>query len=374
MSMNSNRSRFLSSNKIRILIGPTFVMLVVALILFVLPSMILVSPDEDNPGEVLNSLQRLFQHYLTLSSTDGLLIIVVSILFLLCYHYFVWTRDYGHVIHAFSEKQTKKRIWIGLVICIVITVILIGFAAALSGVEWPSRLTNNPGGWFAIATGVASVLGVYLTLANVLDLRNSITSFASFLNKVDELIDETEESDYLRMMVLTPAMGCLVLPPRIWRSVADKIKRHDRAVELTCLCKDDEEKWFESYKRGAEEGDLASMTKRIADGIDESCLIRQTLRQKAAQSAGDKHIVPIEAKWDEMPQYYLIANRRRAIIVVPFFLPSPSLNIFKGNFYKRPVQMVGFDTADFHIVESVHQEIATRRNAIQDARKEKEVL
>jgi hypothetical protein len=65
-----------------------------------------------------------------------------------------------------------------------------------------------------------------------------------------------------------------------------------------------------------------------------------------------------------LPLCYYVANSRRAIVVAPFFLPRPGANIYAGNIHNRTVQMIGFETSDFHLVETVNQEIATRRNAL----------
>ena len=258
----------------------------------------------------------------------------------------------------------RGRLIPALIVSIIIALIVVYFTASETGTNFWGRLANNPGGLFRNGhRNIFCSWGLY-TLATVLGVRNSIISFADFIYRTEQLINETGSSDYVRIMLHTPAPGCLVLPSSIWRRLANKIQVSEKFISLTCLSQCQMARWFDEYKKDIPDDRIKIMEDRIRIGLDKSRLIKERLKQRASQAPSDYDVSVLETSWDHLPLCYYIANSRRAIVVAPFFLPRPEANIYAGNVHSRTVQMIGFETTDFHIVETVHQEIDTRRNAL----------
>ena len=66
-----------------------------------------------------------------------------------------------------------------------------------------------------------------------------------------------------------------------------------------------------------------------------------------------------------MPPVYLVASKTRAIVACNFFLPYPG-DKKKYVEHDERVRMIGFDTCDYHIVQSVRAEIDMLRSRIRD--------
>lgn len=340
--------------------------LVIAIILVALiPSMLATSPQgEDDSGEMGRSLRRLTSNFMPEMWSYGFLILCTALVSIVVYHGFVLKREHRQIIRPIVEVR-RTTLLTGVVVCIVITVVTVSVSASETGVRWQAMLANNPGGWFALITGVLSLVGVYLTLATVLDVKNSIVSFADFIYRADRLIRETSDRDCIQMMLHTPAPGCLALPVGIWRSLADTIKTCHKPISLTCLRQDEMQTWFQAYTKKLEGDQLGKMIDRIKIGLDESGKIKREVSTTAEQSSDITiDIGVVEAEWNDLPLCYYIANSRRAIVVAPFFLPRPGANIYESSVEGQPIQMIGFETADYHIVNTVNQEIRERRKWI----------
>jgi hypothetical protein len=339
--------------------------LVMAIVLVALiPSLLATSAIENDSSEMGHSLQRLTSNFMPEMWTYGPLILFTAVASILVYHGFILKREHRQIIRPVTEVRGSTLIT-GVVVCILLTIVAVSVSASETGVKWQALLANNPGGWFAIITGVLGLVGVYLTLATVLEVRNSIVSFADFIYRADQLIRETSERDCIQMMLHTPAPGCLALPVGIWRTLADTIKTCHKPISLTCLCQDEMYTWFQAYTKNLDGDQLGKMIARIKIGLDESSKITQEVNATAEQSSDITiDIGVVEAEWNDLPLCYYIANSRRAIVVAPFFLPRPGANIYESSVYGQPIQMIGFETADYHIVNTVNQEIRERRKWI----------
>ena len=230
---------------------------------------------------------------------------------------------------------------------------------------------SNPGALFVFVTGWLSVGGVYLTLQQVSDLRNSIVSFEDFVVRVTALIDETGPDDMVKMLVLTPAMGCLTLDRSRWHKLTNKIQGTETNIQLTALNFDTMDKWFHQYLSSTIEKDKDGMRERIADGLDAAKTIIGDLARKAKPQITPTitNSVPVQGNWEDIPKTYLVCNSTKAIVCAPLFLPTPDSNPLTETNLVNRVQMIGFESQDFHIIESARLEIDLRREAITKAAK-----
>lgn len=300
----------------------------------------------------------------------GLLILATAIISIVVYHLIVWKREYSQVFQPTTDYRVRRTLLPALGVCVFVSVVIVMLTASETGTSLLARLANNPGGWFALITGVISVVGVYVTLVSVLDIKSTIVSFADFVSRAERLIDETQDGDYTSLMLHTPAPGCLALPEVIWTKLADTMKTGHRLISLTCLNDKEMELWFKEYAIAIKDDKKKkdTMEVRIDIGLAQSKLIIDHVKNTAKHSSDITiNIGVVEAEWGDLPLCYYVANSRRAIVVVPFSLPRPGASIYGDN--AQPIQMIGFETTDSHIVDAVRQEVQGRRKWIDNKNK-----
>jgi hypothetical protein len=159
----------------------------------------------------------------------GFVVFITVAIGLICYRVFVekkedWKRAGGSLLHLFSDRKSQKALIPCFIIAAAIAFFSVWIASAFTGISPWAHAANNPGGWFAIVMGVFSVVGVYVTLLSVIDQKNTIVSFADFIDRTEKLLIETEANDYVSLMLHTPATGCLVLDRHIWHRVSHMLK------------------------------------------------------------------------------------------------------------------------------------------------------
>ncbi len=360
-------------NRLAPVMGAIFIFVLSSVVFFVVPSLMMTNHQNANDAfEIVKTIERARSQFFPNLATLGLTILLTSIVSVLIHNYISLRQDHKQIINAFGGKHVRARLLPSLAIFIFLTLVIVGAASSLTWTDFTARLANNPGGWFAILTGIASLLGVYLTFMQVIEIKNSIVSFSDFIDRVQTLINETERNDIVRMMLHTPATGCLALPDDIWQSLSRTIIGAQCKFQITCLSQKTEKAWFEQYKDPADADKSAQTESRIAVGRKWSKKIRDTVepqgRASAAAAATEEGVADagvVVGEWNDLPQCYFIANKSRAIVVVPFFLPTPSINIFVRSVHYRNVDMVGFETSNHHIVDTVRTEILTRRKALE---------
>jgi hypothetical protein len=294
-----------------------------------------------------------------------LLIIIFSCVITFATIYLYERRHHSEAFHVLRTSRFSKLL--AVVFCALLAIFFILSVSMARYTGASSWDLNNPGALFVFVTGWLSVGGVYLTLQQVSDLRNSIVSFEDFIVRVTALIDDTQPDDLVKMLVLTPAMGCLVLEPTRWEKLTNKIQGTDKHIQLTALELGTMRKWFLQYL--SPDADDPDMRERIEDGLEAaSTIIGDLVRKSRPETVATiTNKVPILGKWNDIPKTYLVANATQAIVCAPLFLPTPDSNPLVGIWRTLRVQMIGFESQDFHIVESVRQEIDLRRHAIIEA-------
>jgi hypothetical protein len=113
----------------------------------------------------------------------------------------------------------------------------------------------------------------------------------------------------------------------------------------------------EAYCSGLKGKELEELTARIKKGLNIAHGIKKRCSDEYTDLVDDEKVrfntEMIEAAWDDLPQMYYIATRHRAIVATPFFLPRPGTDVFAGTVRSRPVQMLGYETRDVHVVDTV---------------------
>lgn len=221
---------------------------------------------------------------------------------------------------------------------------------------WPSlfyHLEVNPGGWFAVVTGIATLCGLAFALEQLWEMRRAIRSFAELIDRIEDLAKSATPDNPLRIVAYTPAVGYLAQPNEDWLRFKAAVARHAGAGEPTsqivCLKQQDLATWHNRFVgRVTLRGKLTSTDCTSATTAAEG--LATALQQNAQYGAAAATNV-CRLPSDFLPGYYLFFTKRRALIVVPLFFPLPIPNpppTGLADFNERlpTVQMIGFETTD----------------------------
>ena len=294
-----------------------------------------------------------------------------SILSVWFYHVLAIRRELESVRAVLDHHQKQPRAYYALGFGTLIAFLTIWITGQINGTPVHELILINPGGLFAIITGVFSLVALYFAVSGILDIRNTITSFAEYIARFEALYDSTAPDDVIYICVHTPATGCLALPDHIWRALTRRLNSGDKNFALICLSQDEMFEWFKSFLLEFEGNEvrIREMKRRIREGINASETIkRQALSNENCDDVkwhdGKEAPKLMGVTWDTLPGTYFVANRRRAIIASPFFLPRRGQKESIGTFSER-VEIIGLETQDMGVVSSVHKEIFRIRSYIE---------
>lgn len=209
-------------------------------------------------------------------------------------------------------------------------------------------LLESPGGLFSIFTGIGTMTGVYLAVRQNLEFRQTITSFSQLGRRLASMLESThEDDDTVRCLVCTPAIGCLALPKREWDFLYSTLNAHNTRIEMVCLDDESLRKYHELFKdRKTDRGVISREIIDEANKKSQALIASFQASQYCAKSLAET----------SFPGYYVFANRQRAIIVAPFFMPMPLHSLSPNQIMELPpVEMFGFETSDAIIVRTAHK-------------------
>jgi hypothetical protein len=257
----------------------------------------------------------------------------------------------------FRDSLTRRSFIISTILALCLAVVIVLLTTGFSFKE----LIRNPGGLFAIISGVATFIGVYITLQSIHELRQTISSFPELVDRVCDLIDSTRvttpSGDFIRFMAFTPFIGSLSLPERETNKLRSKLVAESAKVEIICLDKEDLHAFHQLFL-----GRITDRGKISQEIINSVCRDTETILDTWN---GAKQ--PKRKSQDRLPGYYLFANSRRAILAMPFFMPLPSDSLNQAAIQDLPpVQMFGFETGDSGIIQSVHRMFDLYRDEVPD--------
>lgn len=249
----------------------------------------------------------------------------------------------------FDILHSSAAIIIGVCMCMVQPI--------ASNLNIKSMLTTPEVGFFSIIGGFWSFVGVYFTLVSVLELRQTINGFPVLIERVSKLIVNTASHDYVRFFAFTPVIGSLARRDTGWEQLKQLLCT-DRPIQVICLKKEDLESLHGQFLSRLHRHDVTSdMVRKANDDAEDVITIRGLFAQRH-----EGRCCPIRVPSEHIPGYYVFANRFRAIVAVPFFLPLPSQVSPYECISGQPlldrfpdVQILGFETTDSGIVRSVHE-------------------
>jgi hypothetical protein len=268
--------------------------------------------------------------------------------------------------YATSLRQATKT-WffslsvLGGVLCVAL------FAELANSIEpyekqpalrsWWMHLHHDPGGIFAAFTGVATIYGLAFTIQSLREIRRTISSFPELIDRVEEMAATATESQPLKILAYTPAVGKLALRDHDWTRFRKAITRDSAegrpTTNIVCLERDDLGVWHRLF-----EGRRTLKKKLQLEDVDAATDAAESLLDRLQQKdsfgkmvAGTVHRLP----WHLMPGFYVFFTRKRALIVTPLFLPFPRGAPKTLQEDLPSVQMIGLETGDRSVINDIEK-------------------
>jgi|GEM_PF-3211669 len=242
-----------------------------------------------------------------------------------------------------------------LAVCIVLAHAIVG-ENEINFLNIIKPVYENPGGIFAVLTGLATLYGVGLTLQGLWELRRTISSFSELIDRVERMTQKATEKNPLHILAYTPAIGYLAQPESDWIKFSEALKKQPTGqpiVKITCLRDQDLKIWHRLFVGRRTIKSNKVVNQKLADKATKAGqgLIGHLTRDNSNEEVrkGVRRL-----PYSFMPGYYLFFTRERAIIVAPLFLPFPK-GVSSMPEQLPTVQMIGLETQDRAIIRDIEQ-------------------
>jgi hypothetical protein len=210
--------------------------------------------------------------------------------------------------------------------------------------------TDEPGGFFAISMGFATLYGLYINIESLWEIKRSITSFSQLIDRVDLMAKDATPDNKIHMICNTPSLGYLSEGERCSNSLMNTLSNTDNNKRIICLEKPALQAWhnlFVERKIDMYSIDETSVSQSQADTATKRA--ENILRSITINSGEELNVHRLPLAF--MPGFYLFFTNKSVIIVTPLFFPFPeTINTFitDKEFQKKlpMVQMIGIETQD----------------------------
>jgi hypothetical protein len=243
--------------------------------------------------------------------------------------------------------------------------------------NWIWMAALNPGGFFAFVTGAGTLVGTYIAIRSILDLKHTITSFPQLVARLAHLVEEAKgpEQEVL-FLAYTPMPGAFAVSDRLARKLKHALLDEHTRIRMACLDERSHREWITMYqpratlkddklKRQTDERnerfikDCEEVVLKVLSGhrYDYEEEIAEHKRENPSKERPGKykeypHEV-IRLSWNEMPGYYFFVSSERAIVIAPILMPR--LGIPRPGLRLAP-DTLGFETTDPRIIQSLQNE------------------
>jgi hypothetical protein len=223
-------------------------------------------------------------------------------------------------------------------------------------------VTREPGGVFAVFTGLATLLALGLTTHSLMEKQRTIVSFSDLIYRLCIMLESASSDDPFRMVCYTPALGCLALPDKDYEMFLNRLTNKTGnetkpRAEIICLGPEELKEWHGRFK--------GRWTPRKLRGKLTSHFVDDDLLEEARKSSddiirylklgdgGDSRVKFLPHQF--MPGFYFFFTDTRAIVVAPFFLQNPKgvPRVIERD--ASSVSMIGFETTDMGIVGTLQK-------------------
>ncbi len=223
--------------------------------------------------------------------------------------------------------------------------------------RWLKLALTNPGGIFAMVTGAGTLIGTYIAIQSILELKHTITSFPQLVDRLVHLMESAQKTpdDKARYLALTPLTGCLCVSRKKIGKLEMALRDSKSRVSMICLNDKEHTVWLTQFN--GRRTDLGLVDTAEIETARKKCKgVLETLRAQSDPSIAGNVDPPVQLSHDKMPGYYFFVTSERAIVVAPIFLPLLQGGTAEAGKDLPSVQMLGFETTDRQIVDWLQKE------------------
>jgi hypothetical protein len=231
-----------------------------------------------------------------------------------------------------GQEYRNELLWVSLVVVLFLSLFIfvniIAWNVPANKENFINRVLENPGGLFAFVTGAGTLIGTYFAVRSIMNMKNTITSYAQLVDRLTYLINEVPENSKSGIM-----MVCYFTRPGYWQVSVDGIKTNfvksiespSKLMKIICLGKKDHLKFLLDIakKKKINSRDIFELYRYTENDI-------KKINAKGEGFIGHDTVKRIDSI--KMPHYYFFVSDARAIIVSPIGLPSINDSLTNDNF------------------------------------------
>ncbi len=207
-------------------------------------------------------------------------------------------------------------------------------------------IDKTTGGIPTFVVSAVSVIAFYITILQLRDFENRISSFGELMEKLVELLEMADTNDRLHFVCYTPAVGYLA-EPRLWEPLRAALLRPG-VVQMIIPKSADLHCWHQAF--------VGRRTKRRTNGkkviiqpqVDDANAVSDEIIGCLKRTQG----AVTQVDFDVLPGYYCFFTLRRAILVTPLFVPLLADPRMPHDALPPP-DMIGFSTSDRGVIDSM---------------------
>ena len=258
------------------------------------------------------------------NGTSGKMVIIPHIFWILTIilvFSFLWLAFFRRKVILSESEVPKKAIDYGVVL------FLLFFVSILFVRNYEIEfLSNNVGGLFIILMGVITVIGFYLAIKSIVDMKQTITSYPQLVNSLIDLIEKpTKEIRIVSYFVLP---GYWQVGKILRKQLKDELFKKRDKIKIACINESEHLNFLIDIAiKGTNEfpevteKNIEDVSKRI---MDFQIMCEKDLLSHFTKNAADRR------SWQELPNFYFFVTDERAIIVTPVGLPKLNGSIDKN--------------------------------------------
>lgn len=240
----------------------------------------------------------------------------------------------------------------------------------INWLRWGKLILINPGGLFALITGAGTLIGTYIAIQSILEMKHTITTFSQLIERLTSLITDPDKDpdEGVCFLAFTPIPGAFNVNDKLVRRLKQALLDRNLKIRIACLNESDHDKWLSQFI-GLKTQEKGEITKEICSTYKQEC------DDILASISGDIYYLddnttpkekstlckhsPIRLLESELPGYYFFVSSARAIVVTPIQMPrigNPDPDSGKSGSIN--VETLGFETTDRSIVRMLQNEFS----------------
>lgn len=262
-------------------------------------------------------------------------------------------------ISIFLAKDTVRNTVTAFIVASVFISICIVSTLFITKDSPIKAALENPGGLFALLTGVATLVGTYFAVHSILEMKHSISSFPQLVDRVTNLINCAEKSPHgVLFFSYSIQPGAWNVDPDTKKDLYDAITNQKVKIEAIVLDEDSHNELLSKFvdKTSIAIGPITNPIKsKFADECEDLiCCIEGAACKcdsKKPEFTGKVH----RKKYHQMPGFYFFVSSDRAIFAITVEMPridNPDPEIAEI----VNVEALGFETSDRRIIQILRRE------------------